>query len=317
MTSTLTTRYIDATARSLPADLEQDVREELTASIADAVEARIEQGEDPAAAERAALTELGDPAILAAGYTDRPLHLIGPRYFLTWKRLLTTLMIVVVPLATIGSAIAHVLTGTSIENVIGEAIGIGISAAMHLFFWVTIIVVILERTGADTGTTWDVDQLPEERGTGTGRSDLIASLAFLAIAVGALFWDHLRGLTVVDGEILPVIDPALWPTGILPLFAIILLEALFAVAIFRRGHWDIPSAVLNTLIAAGFAGWALTLLGQGRLLNPALLERLSEKGEQVQGAVGVTGALLVAFILLIALWDIIDGWVKTARHRRR
>ena len=29
------------------------------------------------------LTELGDPVILAAEYADRPLHLIGPRYYLT------------------------------------------------------------------------------------------------------------------------------------------------------------------------------------------------------------------------------------------
>lgn len=35
--------------------------------------------EVPGAAQHLALTELGEPGILAAGYTDRPMHLIGPR----------------------------------------------------------------------------------------------------------------------------------------------------------------------------------------------------------------------------------------------
>ena len=104
---TLTERYIAATTASLPAESQQDVRAELGVSIADAVEARIEQGEDPAAAERAVLTELGDPVVLAAGYADRPLHLIGPRYYLTWWRLLKALLIIVPLCALGGVAVAH------------------------------------------------------------------------------------------------------------------------------------------------------------------------------------------------------------------
>ena len=93
--TTLTERYITATIRSLPATAQADVRAELEASIADAVEARVEQGEPREAAEHAVLTELGDPGVLAAGYADRPLHLIGPRYFLVWWRLLKLLLWIV------------------------------------------------------------------------------------------------------------------------------------------------------------------------------------------------------------------------------
>ena len=95
MSATLTERYISATIRSLPAESQEDVRAELAASIADAVEARTEQGEDPGAAEREVLTGLGDPAVLAAGYADRPLHLLGPRHYLTWRRLLIVLLWIV------------------------------------------------------------------------------------------------------------------------------------------------------------------------------------------------------------------------------
>jgi hypothetical protein len=46
--------------------------------IADALDARVAAGEDWDAAEVVLLTELGDPARLAAGLTDWPLYLIDP-----------------------------------------------------------------------------------------------------------------------------------------------------------------------------------------------------------------------------------------------
>lgn len=315
MPSTLTSRYIDATARSLPADLEQDVREELTASITDAVEARIEQGEDPEAAERAALTELGDPAALAAGYTDRPLHLIGPRYYLTWLRLLKTLLIIVPPIAMLGAGIAHAITGASVGAAIGEAIAIGISVSVHLFFWVTLVFVILERTGTETGTTWDVDQLPEERSSGTGRSDLIASLVLIAIMFGAVAWDLTRGLAVIDGSSLQVLHPSLWPGGILAFAALLLLEAGLAVANFVRGRWTTAAAIVNTALAVGFVSWALTLLGQGRLLNPELLATARAIGADDDLSFTL-GVILVVGIVAGSAWDAIDGWIKTSRDAR-
>ena len=101
MTTTLTQRYIAATVKSLSPAAQVDVRAELEASIADAIEGRVEQGEKREDAERAVLTELGDPAVLAAGYADRPLHLIGPRYYVTWWRLVK-LLLMIVPVCVVG-----------------------------------------------------------------------------------------------------------------------------------------------------------------------------------------------------------------------
>lgn len=43
-TATLTERYISATIRSLTPEVQDDVRAELEASIADAIDAKLEQG---------------------------------------------------------------------------------------------------------------------------------------------------------------------------------------------------------------------------------------------------------------------------------
>lgn len=317
MATALTERYISATITSLPPDAQDDVRAELEASIADATEARLEQGEDPAAAERSVLTELGDPAVLAARYTDRPLHLIGPRYYLAWWRLLKLLLIIVPICAVGGVALAQTIAGAPVEEIIGQAISVGLSSVMHLFFWVTLVFVILERTGADTVRTWDLDQLPEPRPTGTGRADLVASLVFAGIGVGALLWDRFRGFVVVDGDVMPFLHPDLWPWALLGLFALIGLEAGLAILIYARGRWTIPLAVTNTALAVLFLSWALTLLGNGLLLNPEFVDTVFRDNGVQADSLRILGVLLVFGIVGVSVWDIIDGWLKTRRDARR
>jgi hypothetical protein len=79
--STLTNRYVWGVLRAVPERQRADLEPEIRVLVADAVEARAASAQgDAAAVERAALTELGDPEILAARYTDRSLHLIGPGY---------------------------------------------------------------------------------------------------------------------------------------------------------------------------------------------------------------------------------------------
>ncbi len=97
--TTLTDRYVWGVLRAVPEAQRPDLEPEIRALIADAMDARVASvaGEAPTAAERAVLTELGDPEVLAARYTDRSLFLIGPAYFLVWKRLLLTILPIIVP----------------------------------------------------------------------------------------------------------------------------------------------------------------------------------------------------------------------------
>ena len=60
-TATLTDRYVDAAMRTVPEAQRADLAAELRGSIDDQIEARLGEGEDQASAERAVLTDLGDP----------------------------------------------------------------------------------------------------------------------------------------------------------------------------------------------------------------------------------------------------------------
>lgn len=326
MAATLTERYIGAVTKSLNPTAQDDVRVELEASIADAVDARTDQGENPADAERAVLTDLGDPAILAAGYADRPLHLIGPKYFLTWWRLLKLLLWIVPPLAAFGVALANILAGGNVGEVIGQTIGVTLSVAVHVCFWVTLVFFLLERGGADAGARWNVDQLPDPAVNTVGRADLIASLCFLVLGIGAIFWDRFLGFFPTGGDPIPLLNPGLWPWWITALFVLIVAEVLLAVAIYAHGRWTTAFAVINTVLAVLFASWALTLLGRGELVNPEFLDFVVQAGGEgfaqgdaksaEQGGVfGILAAITGLMLVFFPAWDIIDGWLKTRRAR--
>ena len=312
MTTTLTDRYIAATVRSLPPQLQAEVRDELRASIADAVDARTEQGEPLEAAERAVLSELGDPSILAAGYADRPLHLIGPKYFLTWWRLLKVLVAIVPACAFGGVVIAQALAGGGIGQIIGEGIAVGLAVTVHLAFWTTLVFVILERTGADTGVRWSVDRLPDDATPGAGRGELIASLMMLAVLAGAVIWDRFRGFVFTGDSAVPLLNPDLWPWGTGSLFAIMAADAALAVAVYARGRWTSALAWGNIALDALLLSLALPALGRGELFNQAFVELLAAQGVDADART-VLGVLAGLGIAAICIGDGIGGWRRSRR----
>jgi hypothetical protein len=315
MTATLTDRYIATTVKSLPPQLQSEVRDELQASIADAIDARTEQGEPAAQAEREVLNDLGDPGVLAAGYADRPLHLIGPKYYLTWWRLLKLLLAIVPACAFGGVAIAQALDGATIGGIIGEAIAVTLSVIVHIAFWTTLVFCVLERTGADTGTKWSVDQLPEESHPGTGRADLIASLVMLAIFAGVLLWDQFRGFVPTSDAPLPMLNPGLWPWGIGAVVLLLAAEAAVAIAVYARGRWTAGLAWINTVLAVVFVSLALTALGRGVLFNPEFVQVVFSDNGVDADALTVLAVLTGVGIAAVGIGDAVDGWRKARRAR--
>lgn len=317
MTYTLTERYIDATMRSLPPDARDDVRAELTVSIADAIEARTENGQAPEDAERSVLTDLGDPGILAAGFVDRPLHLIGPRFYLTWWRLLKRLW-VIVPLAAVGgSVLGHLLSDEPAGGIVGSAITTAMAAVIYTAFWVTVVFAVLERTGnAAALPTWSLDHLPEAEAGRARRIELVPALIFLVLSVGALLWDRFRGFVHVDGEVLPILAPSLWPWWISALVGLAVAHVALAVAVHLSGRWTATAATANTALALAFAIPVTSLLAAGKLINPAFVEfALADSAvdpDNLHTLAIVTGAVIIG----VSVWDIVEGWAKALRDRR-
>lgn len=312
-TVTLTERYISAVTRRLPADMQEDVREELAASVADDIEARIATGESDADAERAVLTGLGDPDALAAGFADRPLQLIGPKYYLTWWRLLK-LLLCIVPFCVLGAvALGQSLAGAGIGEIIGSTAAATITATVHLVFWTTLVFAILDRTGADANPEWDLDSLPEPQTQGAGRNDVIASLVMLGLFAVLLLWDTFRGFIPSEEGPLSFLNPGLWPWALLVIIAFLVAEGALAVFVYRVGHWTTAAAVINTVLSVAFAGLALTLIARGTLVNPVFIDTVFTQNGVGDEVMHILGILLVFGIVGVAIWDIVDGWLKSVR----
>jgi hypothetical protein len=332
MTSTsLTERYIYAATRSVPEKSRDDLRAELEASIADAIDARIEGGQHSAAAERDVLTEMGDPDRLAADYSDRPAYLIGPRYYFEWLRLVKLLFAIILPIATAGVALGQLIAGSAnggvvVGDVIGSVVVAAMTISLHLAFWPTLIFAILERnhgsslletnaaTAAGPWAPWTLERLPEIRPKGLGVADLVATLVYVALLIGALLWDQLVGFVFVDGAGVPIIDPALWSLWLPVLLIALIGEAVFAIVLHRVGRWTAGLAAANAVLALVFALPIIWLVTQNALFNPAFFPAVA--GADAAEASQIVGIVVACTAAAVAVWDIVDGIIKTVRARR-
>jgi hypothetical protein len=320
MTATLTDRYIWAVQRSLPEQQRADIDKELRGSIADAVDARVEAGTDAVAAEREAIAELGDPYRLAAGYADRPLHLIGPELFPTYIRLLKVLYAIVLPCAAGGVTLALLLSQPdSIGDVMGPLWATIVGAVVHLGFWTTLVFALVERGPKGKSSVveaWTPDRLPELPQRGDVKlADALGPAVFLLTMLGLVLWQQFMPVVRSgDGAPLPMLDADLWSLWLPVLFGIALLEVGFAVVVWRVGRWTAPLAVVNAILAIVPASILVWLFTTDRVINPAWAAQLELTDLVAPGGVlAVIGAFISAGV---AAWDIIEASVKTWRHRR-
>lgn len=313
MTATLTDRYVWAAGRSVPEDQRDEFARELRERIGDATDALHGAGHSPADAERAALTELGDPAALAASYADRTLHLIGPRYYLAWLRLLKLVLAIAVPAASGAVLLANLLADTPVGEAIMDSLSVALSVATGVAFWMTLVFALVERYSDSVPTVaWTPEQLPElPEGNGAGRvGELVGSVVFLTLFVGVILWQRTNSVVSDSaGDPVPFLDPDLWSFWIPWFIGLAVVEAVFAVLVFRHG-WNWTLAVMNIVLNAAFAIPAIWLLRSGQLVTDAYLDAI----EWPWGNAGdVVLTIVTITVVAIALWDVIEGIVKAAR----
>jgi MFS family permease len=194
-----------------------------------------------------------------------------------------------------------------------------IGVIVHIGFWTTLVFFIVERSaqGADAGlvTPWTPDDLPEVKERRATLSDLIASLVFLAIAAGAILWDHFVGAVYfADTGWVSFLAPGLWPWYIGGLLVLMAMDALLVISVYAKGRWDIGSATINLVLNLTVAGYALWLLSQQQLINPEFFATVipTDSADTVYTIV----TILFGFgIVAIAAWDSVDAYLKAHRQR--
>jgi hypothetical protein len=317
--TTLTDRYVWAVLRAVPEAQRGELEPEIRALVADTVEARTRAGggADPADAERAALVELGDPERLAAQYAGRRPSLIGPGMFPVWRRLVLTLLAIVVPIVAVVTLGSSLFAGSTIGETVVAIVGSAYLAAVMVLFWVTLVMAGIEWRGATASIpelVWTPERLPDVPGVERlGAAELVGALVTSIFLAAFIVWQQLRP-PVVDGTAMPILDPALWSFW-LPYFLVVTgLEIAFTVVVYLSGRWTYSLAAVNAALSLAFAIPALWLLWTRQLFNPALVETLDRMtgNDWLQPTVIV----IALSIGVIVAWDGIDAFMKARRNTK-
>lgn len=327
--TTLTDRYLAAVQRHVPTAQWPTAAVAVRAAIEEGVAARTAAGVDPQAAERDALVSLGDPDRVAATYSGRPLHLIGPALYLDWVRLVRVLLLVVLPIVATVLAVTQALAGLPLLAILLSTGSTVISVGIGMVFWTTVVFAIIERVRPTDASlsTWTPDDLPApSTKPEVGIGDLVGGVLALVLLVGGIIWQATASPFVDEnGALITFLAPGLWPWWIAYFLLVVLGEVVFATVLYRLRRWTPTMAAVNIALNAAFTVPFVALLVRDEIVNPAFSaefagEGLRLLGEQasVSAALGEQAAVWIALgVIALAVGDSVDGLLKALRAARR
>ncbi|WP_017587680.1 permease prefix domain 1-containing protein [Nocardiopsis ganjiahuensis] len=306
--STLTDRYVWSVTRHLGPDTGPDVARELRGTVLDAVEAKVEAGTDPDRAEKEALTELGDPDVLAAQYGEKPRYLVGPGLYPGYVRLLRALLAILVPLVLVLLFAEQFVSGPDgFGDIALQSVAAAIGVTVHVGFWVTLAYAFVERTRpadrqGEPLVAWDTGQLPEETPwRQVSLPSTVVHVLLMGVVIALLSWQF-TGVSDPATQV-QVLDPDLALPWTVLLVGLLAVEIVVAVLVWRVGHWTPALAVVSVLANASWATVAVWLLVQDQLITADLPERFGAVFD-LPADWSVPTLPLAAAVIAVSAWEI-------------
>jgi len=326
----LTDIYIQEVTRRLPEKNREDIALELRSTIRDMLPD--DYSEDDV---KDVLGKLGNPAALASGYRDQPMHLIGPRYFDVYISLLKMIFPIAAVIVLI-SMIAESFIGfggeeaviNTVLTIMGEGAWRIIEVGIHVFFWLTLVFVIIERIdkGKDQHPLsaslqkWTPEDLkniiyiPKKKAI--TKLEVFGYLMWTAIWVTLYFYaNHLVGIYEGGGDGLKFVIPALnqdvllryWPIVIV----VIALEIGLALYKLLKGQWTKKMASFNATLELFATVVFIVIVSNPNLMNQEFITYMSKLFtiSTKQFEIWIVSGVIIIFILSAAI-SIFDGFHK-------
>ncbi|MDQ0429244.1 putative membrane protein [Planomicrobium stackebrandtii] len=285
------------------------------------------------------LSELGHPAVLASSYAERPLYLIGPRYYDLYLQLLKLILPIAIAVATIIILIVTIVSGAGEEpvfTIIGDLVGGIISGIINTViqavFWLTLVLAIVERAEHSKSQRplalnfeeWTPDSLREfsdrphiSKDKKIPRSQIFGSLIWTAIWTTVYFnADKLLGI-YQEGQqgglefTTPIFNQEVlvsyWPLIIL----VVVLEITLAAYQWRAVQWTNKLALFNTFVQLTSVLIFVLVFTNSNLINQAFRQGV----ENVFGGPSALNWLIgsiVAVVIISSAIDAIQG-IRKAR----
>jgi len=321
--------YIQEVTKRLPEKNREDIALELHSTIADMLPENPQQ-EDI----YKALKKLGDPVLLASGYREHPMHLIGPRYYDIYITMLKMILPISIGISLIIQFSIYLIDYNGVEtisNIVSSLIGSIISSivevSIQVFFWLTIIFALVERIDNEKNLplnmnfkNWtpddlkNIEHIPKRKKI--TQLDVFASLMWTAIWAALYFnADHFIGIFEGGRDNLDFTIPA-FNEEVLSQYVgfiliIIVLEVIFNIAKLIKGQWTKALILYSALLEIFTSIIFIIILSNPKLLNEQFTTYIANYfsvSEQIMESRLVFGAILI--LIVFSLWHLLDCYRK-------
>lgn len=327
--------YIQEVTRRLPDKIRTDIDLELRSTIEDMLPENF--GEDDV---KEVLNQLGNPVVLANGYKDQPMYLIGPRYFDVYISLIKMILPIAVGIALI-AFITEFFIGYNGEGeiinvilaVIGKGIGTIIEVGIQFFFWVTLIFALIERFDKEKDpqplTTslekWTADNLKNiayiPKRKAISKLEVFGGLIWTAIWATLYFYaNRFVGVYEGNGGRVEFVMPALNQEVLLQYSPIIMMiigfEIAFSLYKLLKEQWTKRMAICNTILQIFVTTIFIVILTNPNIMNQAFIGYMTDLFEitKDQFNMWIVGSVICIFIVG-AVINVYDGFKKArVRH---
>ncbi|CAG9620243.1 hypothetical protein [Sutcliffiella rhizosphaerae] len=320
--------YVQEVTIRLPEKLREDIGLELRSTIEDMLPNDYTE-EDV----KIALTELGHPAKMANGYNEKPMHLIGPRFFDVYVGLLKLLIPIVLIISfSITTFVAIYSHSGEIEvinfllSIIGEGIWGSLGAVMQTVFWITLTFAVAERVEKSTSTTpitanwkeWTPDDLkevsyiPKERAI--SKIELFGSLIWTVIWVSLYFnANHFLGVFEKGANGLEMKVPLFVQSNLLTYWPLVVFVILIEIGLiaykWKLGEWTKKLAAINAVIHFISLSIFILIFSNLSIFNPEFFTYFEERLGIITNLHWFTWGAIVIYIVSSAS-DIFQGYRK-------
>lgn len=324
-------RYVYAVTKHFQKDTREDVGKELRANIEDMLP---ENYTDKDVYQ--VLEELGSPRKLANEYNPQKRYLIGPGYYDDYLSILKLVIgicvTVFVGIAILGFAFEPPVDGYTYNNllmVFVDLISAVFEGAIQGALWVTLVFVILERLGVESGQVlfsykqWTPDDLPEfpvDYKKKISRSETVFSM-FCTLLFTALIYVKPQLIALYAKDDNGVLNPT-------PLFDVDRLQSYLAIFFmflivqfgifiwkYITGSWNLPLAIVNAIYNVAFCILIIVMLSDHALLNTEFFSKIAEYTNgtplEISAWMDTSKTVFGVVLIVINIWDSISSIIKS------
>lgn len=304
-------RYLYAIKKYLPEEIREDVGMELRANIEDMLP-------DDYTEEDAyqVLTKLGSPRKLADDYNTQKRYLIGPGYYDMYlsmlKKVIGIFVLAAVGIACLGWIIESPIDWYQSENITKLFVNLFssfIMGAAQGAFWVTLVFIILERTGVEAGyipmfnkewTPADLPELPVGNRMKISRGNTILTMfSTILFTTFVYFRPQLIAIYLLGKNNRVDITPLFDVERLQFYLPIIVVFALFQLGMFIwkliTEDWNLQLAILNSVYSVASCVLVVVMLSDNSLINTEFIS--------------VLGRLINVSISVVSPWITKSKWI--------